>query len=139
MAQLKQATDELRTQLDEVVAANRAAVTTSIEGRKAELVASDFYKKATAAAQQSVIQRVDQVLSRVGAEGQVALILQIGTEFEDSVYPSLLDQLAASQQGGGVPPAKQTVSVKTVAVPGASGVLETDMTSRSTSPPSALR
>lgn len=125
MAQLKQATDELRNQLDEVVAANRASVTTSIEGRKTELVASDFYKKATAAAQQSVTQRIDQTLSRVGAERQVALILQIGTDFEASVYPSLLDQLASSQQGGGAPPQKQTVSIKTVTVPGASGVLET--------------
>lgn len=68
------------------------------------------------------------MLSRVGAESQVALILQIGAEFEDSVYPSLLDQLADSQQGGeeGTPPPKQTVSVKTVVVPGASGVLETE-------------
>jgi hypothetical protein len=126
MAQLKQATDELRNQLDEVVAANRATITTSLEGRKTELIASDFYKKATAAAQQSVIQTVDQTLSRVGAESQVALILQIATDFEASVYPSLLDQLAASQQGVGVPPQKQTVSIKTVTVPGVSGVLETD-------------
>jgi hypothetical protein len=129
MALLKQATDQLRTQIDEVVTANRASVTIAIGARKAELVASDFYEKATAAAQQSVIQRIDQTLSQVHEESQIALILQIGTEFEASVYPSLLDQLPASQQGGGgvvVPPTKRTVSIKTVTVSGASGVLETD-------------
>ena len=126
MAHLKQATDQLRSQIDDVVAANRATVTTSIEDRKAELIASTYYEKATAEAQQGVVQKIDQVLSRVAAEGQVALILQIGAEFEDTVYPSLLDHLAESRQGGGAPPSKQTVSVKTVAVPGASGVLETE-------------
>ncbi|MEI2672313.1 MAG: hypothetical protein V9G13_14650 [Marmoricola sp.] len=63
------------------------------------------------------------------AESQVALILQIGSNFESSDYPALLDLLAASQQGGGddaTAAQKQTVSVKTIAVPGASGVLETE-------------
>lgn len=128
MAQLKQAVDQLRCQIDEVVAANRATVITAIEERKSELVASGFYEKATPEAQQGVLQKIDQALTRVSAEGQVALLLQIGAEFEASVYPSLLDQLAASQQGAGgnLPPQKQTVAVKTVAVPGASGVLETE-------------
>lgn len=127
MAQLKQSVDQLRSQIDEVVAANRATVITAIEERKSELVASAFYEKATTEAQQGVVQKIDQALTRVRAEGQVALLLQIGAEFEDSVYPSLLDQLADSQQGGGdTPPPKQTVAVKTVAVPGASGVLETE-------------
>ncbi|TXI54389.1 BREX system P-loop protein BrxC [Mycolicibacterium mageritense] len=127
MAQLKQAVDHLRSQIDEVVAANRATVITAIEERKSELIASAFYEKATTEAQQGVVQKIDQALTRVRAEGQVALLLQTGAEFEDSVYPSLLDQLADSQQGGGdTPPPKQTVAVKTVAVPGASGVLETE-------------
>jgi len=126
MAQLKQATDKLRNQIDEVVAAKRAEVTAAIEGRKTELVASDFYENATGEAQQGVIHRIEQTLSRVGGESQVALILQVGTDFEASVYPSLLDQLASSRQGGGAPPQKQTISIKSVVVPGASGVLETD-------------
>jgi hypothetical protein len=127
IAQLKKATDELRSRIDDVIAANRQSVATSIEGRKTELAASAYYEKATAAAQKTVVQEIDQTLSRVGAESQVALILQIGNYFEASLYPSLLDQLAASRQGGGNgPPPKQTVAVKTVVVPGASGVLETE-------------
>ena len=73
--------------------------------------------------------KVDQMISRVGTESQVALIRRSASSFEESVYPALLDQLAASQQGGGdddVPPPKQTVSVKTISVPGVSGVLETE-------------
>ena len=38
----------------------------------------------------------------------------------------LLDQLAQAQQGGGAPPSKPTVSIKTVTVPGAYGVLESE-------------
>ncbi|WP_032407000.1 BREX system P-loop protein BrxC [Rhodococcoides fascians] len=127
MAQLKKTTDELRSLIDDVIAANRESVATSIEGRRIELVAGAYYEKATAEAQQGVVRRIDLTLSRIGAESQVALILQIGTDFEASVYPSLVDQLAASQQASGDgPPPKQTVAVKSVVVPGATGVLETE-------------
>lgn len=126
MAQLKQATDQLRNQIDNIVATRKATVTTDIADRKAELIASAYYERATAEAQEGVVQKIDHVLARVGAEGQIALLLQIGNDFEDDIYPSLLDQLAAAQQGGGPSPSKQTVSVKTVTVPGASGVLESE-------------
>ncbi|PVG83760.1 BREX system P-loop protein BrxC [Nocardioides gansuensis] len=128
MAQLKTAADELRNQIDGIVAAKRSAVTTAIEGRKAELLASVYYAKASPEAQDRVTQRVDATLARVTSETQVALILQIGSTFESSDYPALLDLLAASQQGSGAGGGqqKQTVSVKTIPVPGASGVIETE-------------
>jgi hypothetical protein len=126
MAQLKQATDKLRTQIDAMVASNRTDITTAVEGRKAELVASAYYAKATTAAQESVLRKVDQTISRIGTENQIALIRELGVSFEESVYPGILDQLIASPQGGGddaLPP-KQTVSIKTVSVVGVTGVLE---------------
>ena len=126
MTQLKQATDTLRELIDDVVISNRATVSSSINGRKTELLASAYYERATADAQQSVVRSVDQVLARIGTEGQVAVLRQIGTDFDDSTYPALLDHLATSPQDGGAPPPKQTVSIKTVTVSGASGVLETD-------------
>jgi hypothetical protein len=132
MAQLKQATDQLRNQIDQVVATNRAEVVEAIEGRKAEIEQSAFYAMATPEAQESVLRRVDQTISRVRAQNQVALIRETGSGFDESVYPSLLDQLAAAQHGGGdgdggtPPPPKQTVSVKTIAATGVSGVLETE-------------
>lgn len=129
MAQLKQAGDQLRAQIDEVVASNRSEIVEAIEGRKAEIEASAFYTKATPDAQGSVLRRVDQTISGVRSQNQVALIREIGSSFEASVYPSLLDLLAASTQGGGgddVPPPKQTVSVKTISATGVSGVLETE-------------
>ena len=125
MAQLKTAADDLRAQIDGIVAAKRSEVSTAIEGRKAELLASAFYAEAIVDAQDRVTQRVDQALARVASENQVALILQIGATFESNDYPALLDHLAASQQGGGGQQ-KQTVSVRTIPVPGASGVLETE-------------
>jgi hypothetical protein len=132
MAQLKQATDQLRAQIDQVVASNRTEVLEAIEGRKAEIEQSVFYAKATPDAQESVLRRVDQTISSVRTQNQVALIRETGSSFEETVYPSLLDQLAASQQGDGggeggtPPPPKQTVSVKTISATGVSGVLETE-------------
>lgn len=132
MAQLKQATDQLRAQIDQVVATNRANVVEAIEGRKAEIEQSTFYAKATPEAQESVLRQIDQTISRVRTQNQIALIRETGSSFEETVYPGLLDQLAASQQGdgdgdgGAPPPPKQTVSVKTISATGVSGVLETE-------------
>lgn len=129
MAQLKQASDKLRAQIDEVVASNRTEIVEAIEGRKTEIEASAFYAKATLEVRESVLRRVDHTISRVRSQDQIALTREIGSSFEASVYPSLLDLLAASTQGGGgddVSPPKQTVSIKTISTTGVSGVLETE-------------
>ncbi|MFE0025437.1 BREX system P-loop protein BrxC [Amycolatopsis sp. NPDC059021] len=129
MAQLKQANDQLRAQIDEVVASNCAEVVEAIEGRKAEIKATAIYAKAALDAQKSVLGRIDQTVSHVRSQDQIALIREIGSSFEASVYPGLLDLLAASTQGGGgddASPPKQTVSVKAISATGVSGVLETE-------------
>src|SRR5699024_5067520 len=51
MAQLKQASDNLRGQIDDIVASNRDDVTDAITGRKNELTASHYYTNATVEAQ----------------------------------------------------------------------------------------
>ncbi|MGM0724468.1 MAG: BREX system P-loop protein BrxC [Actinomycetota bacterium] len=131
MAQLKQAADQLRAQIEKVVATHRDDVVAALEERRAEIEQSAYYAEATPDAQESVLRRVDQTISRVRSQNQVALIRETGSSFEESAYPSLLDQLAASQQGGdadrdGDTPPKQTVSVKSVSATGVSGVLETE-------------
>jgi len=128
MAQLKRVADELQSKIGGIVDANRASVAVAIEGRKAELLASSYYAKATPEAQQRVDQRVNQTLARLASETQIALILQIGSNFESIEYPNLLDLLAASpvEPTSDPAPTKQTVYVKTIAVPGASGVLESE-------------
>jgi hypothetical protein len=128
MAQLKQATDKLRAQINDKVALNRTDVVQAIEGRKAELVASAYYAKATTTAQESVLRKVNQTISRVDTENQIALIRELGASFEESIYPGLLDQLVASQErgDGDIPPPKQTVYVKTISAAGVTGVLETE-------------
>jgi hypothetical protein len=130
MAQLKQAIDQLRAQIDEVVVSNRNAVVEVIEARKSEIEASAFYAGATPDAQQTVLQRIDQVVSRAHIEKQIALIRELRSSFQETVYPGLLDQLAAAHQGeddgGDTPPKKQTVSIKTISVTAVGGVLETD-------------
>jgi hypothetical protein len=102
-------------------------VVATIEGRRAALEATPFFAKATADAQQSVLRKVDQAVSRVRGEKQIALVREFGTSFEKTVYPSLLDELVASEPAGDSadpPPPKQTVSITTIAVTGVTGVLE---------------
>jgi hypothetical protein len=128
MNQLKAAADTLRGQIDDVVADKRADVTSAIEGRKAEILGSAYYAGATSGAKESVIRRVDTVLARLRSESQAALILQVGASFEQDDYPALLSQLVEAQHGGGddAPAPKPMVSVKSISVPGASGVLESE-------------
>ena len=82
MAHLKSATDKLRAQIDGVVASNRADVINAIEGRKAELDASAYYVRATTRPRRTCYARVDQTISRVRAQSQVALIRETGASFE---------------------------------------------------------
>ena len=102
MNQLKAAADILRGQIDDVVSDKRADVTSAIEGRKAEVLASAYYANATpdAPRKRDPAHRPDRSC-RVAGETQVALILQVGATFEQADYPELLRPLVASQQGGG--------------------------------------
>ena len=136
MTQLKQATEALGKQIEEAFATNRAIVVEAIEGRKTEMLASAYYGNATADAQESVVRTIDQIIARVGSEKQIALIREQGNSFEETIYPSLLDQLASSDRPAGddttdpePKPVKQTVSVKTITAPGVHGVLESPRTS----------
>jgi hypothetical protein len=103
----------------------------AIEGRKTEVLSSAYYGNATEDAQDRVVRTIDQIIARVGSEKQIALIREQGNSFEEAIYPSLLDQLSSSTRptGGDTTdpepkPVKQTVSVKTITVPGVHGVLE---------------
>ena len=128
MNQLKAAADTLRGQIHDAVSDKRAEVTAAIEGRKAEVLASAYYSNATSDAQESVVGRMDQILARLKGESQIALILQLGSSFEQDGYPELLSRLVASQPGEGndAPPPRQMVSVKTITVSGVFGVLESE-------------
>ncbi len=129
MNQLKSAADSLRGKIDEVVSSKRSEVTAAIEKRKAEVIASDYYANAVPEAQQSAISSIDQTLARLIGESQIALVLQSGSSFEQDDYPRLLGRLAESQQGAGAngaPPAKQMVSIKSIQVVGASGILASE-------------
>jgi len=130
MTQLRQATEALRAQIDDSLAANRATVIDVIQDRKTEVLASAYYANATEDTQQRVSRTIDQLITRIGGERQIALIRELGNGFEETGYPSLLDQLAAARrptEGTDHPdplPVKQTVSIKTISVPGVHGLLE---------------
>lgn len=130
MTQLKQAADTLAAQVEDTLTTNRETVIKVIEGRKTEVLGSAYYENATEDAQQRVTRTIDHIMARVKNERQIALIREQGNSFEEKIYPQLLDQLASSARATGgandiaPAPVKQTVSVKTITVPGAHGVLE---------------
>jgi len=129
MAQLKQAAQQLKGQIDASVAAERAAVAKMIDARAAEVVSSIDFNRAPESEQLKVRSEIDLIRDRVDREAQIAMIRQLGFTFEETTYPSLLDQLAAARSadgadGGGPEPVKQAVSVKTITAPGVHGVLE---------------
>lgn len=130
MIQLKKAAEALGKQVDEALAAHRAAVIGAVEGRKGEVLAGAYYANATEEARRAALRAIDEVVDRVRGHRQIALIREQANGFEERVYPALLDRLAASPRAGGTGgdaapvPVVRTVSVKTIAVPGAQGVLE---------------
>ena len=129
MTQLKQAADALRGKVEETLTTHRSTVIHDIEERKSEVLGSVYYGNATEEAQRWVTRTIDQIITRLGSERQIALIREQGNGFEERTYPELLDQLASSAPTTGgtdspEPTPKQTVSVKRIIVPGVHGVLE---------------
>ncbi|MEW1805480.1 BREX system P-loop protein BrxC [Pseudarthrobacter sp. NPDC080039] len=129
MTQLKQAADALGAKVEDTLATHRRTVIQDIEARKSEILGSASYGSATEEAQQRVTRTIDQIIARLDSERQIALIREQGNGFEERTYPELLDQLASSARTTGgtdspEPTPRQTVSVKTITVPGAHGVLE---------------
>ncbi|WP_345943389.1 BREX system P-loop protein BrxC [Streptomyces sp. SID8352] len=134
MSRLKQAAQALGDLIDRTLTAGRAAVTAAVEARRSELLAGPSYAAAAEEARQRVTEEIDSVLLRLARETQIALVREAGNGFDEKTYPELLDRLAAARPadtgGGGADgappaPARRTVSVRTVSVPGAHGVLET--------------
>jgi hypothetical protein len=129
MTQLKQAAEALAKQIEEALATSRTVVVGAIEGRKTEVLSSVYYGNATQEAQARVVRTIDQIIARIGTKKEIALIREQGNSFEETIYPSLLDQLVSSPRPtdgdtSNPQPVKQTVSVKTITAPGVHGVLE---------------
>lgn len=140
--QLGVAVKAVQTQIAGVIAAQRTAAVDDINARWDLVPASKAYGDATEAAQQSVSQRAKAVLNRVQHETQIPEIRNLASQFADTVYPSILDELAGAKvvpapeqtpSGESDPPpvpaaasAKQSVSIKRLHLPGAGEVLETE-------------
>ena len=141
MAQLKQATDGLRAQIDALVTENAAAAAAAITAKKTDLQGGADFQNATPAAQQAALAAIDAQIASVQQAREVAQIREARNAFEVTQYPALLDQLAASARssqpapGSGTPgdgssgpqPTApkpiETVSIKSITVSGAHGVL----------------
>ncbi|MDG3012427.1 BREX system P-loop protein BrxC [Rhodococcus sp. D2-41] len=140
---LGNAVTAVRAQLDGVIATERDTATAKIDDYWVQVPGSAAYAAATEAARQSVTARAEQMRERVRQETQIPAIRNAAAHFVDTVYPAILDELEAArlaptpkpkvsgddESKGPVtpdPPAKQSISIKRLSLPGAGGVLETE-------------
>ncbi|MCK0438163.1 BREX system P-loop protein BrxC [Gordonia alkaliphila] len=140
---LGNAVEAVREQLDDVIVAERAAATSKIDDYWKQVPVSAAYAAATETARQSVTRQAEQMLARVQQEAQIPTIRHLAAQFDDTVYPAILDELEASKAASAAgpegsddgktqipdkptPPVKQSISIRKLALPGAGGVLETE-------------
>lgn len=142
--QLGQAVSALEQQLQTLIETERADATQKINDYWGQVPGSRGYAEASESAQKSVTCHAQSVLDQVRHETQIPSIRNLATQFADTIYPAMLDELEAakpapatdvspnSQQGHdetaepepSPAPAKQTISIKKLALPGAGQVLK---------------
>ncbi len=138
-SQLGTAVTSLQGRLDEVVETQRASAVADINARWGQIPGSKAYDDATEAARQSVTITANAVLERVERETQIPVIKNLASQFADITYPQMLDELHAARvpsepdpeddpnvEPVDAVPVKQTVSIRTLSLPGAGRVLETE-------------
>lgn len=139
--QLGKAVSELEQQLQSLIDAERVSVTEKINEYWQHVPDSVAFSEAAEAAQQSVMRRVQTVLERVEHEKQIPVLRNQANQFADTIYPAILDELAAAKPApepspdpDPLPndnprpkpiPVKQTVSIKRLTLPGTGEILET--------------
>ena len=139
-AQLSTAVASLEAQLKEVIEAPRASASADINERWQQVPGSKAYEDASEAARQSVTRAANAVLDRVQRETQIPSIKNLASQFADTTYPRILDELHKARAMP-IPepdvstdidmpvdpvPVKQTVSIGSLQLPGAGRVLETE-------------
>ena len=129
MTQLKHASEELLQSIESAVSTTRSDTLELLAGRRAELEASADYERATEVSRQQVLANVDRIIRSVEQQSQIALIKEIRNDFDIRAYPALLDALVGARvpdsDNPPIAPLVETISVKSITIPGAHGVLAT--------------
>ena len=139
ISRLNSAVKALESRIQTAIEEQRVEAIDDINTRWQHIPASKAYQDATEVAQQSVTQKAQTVLDRVRQETQIPVIRSLATTFADTTYPEILDELAAAapapepvvNQDPDIPdppapvPAKHTIAIKKLALPGTGDVLET--------------
>lgn len=139
-AKLGAAITSLEALLSEAIAAQRASATADINERWQQVPGSKAYEDASEAARQSVTRTANAVLERVQRETQIPSIKNLASQFAETTYPRILDELHNARvrplpepdddpdidTRADPVPVKQTVSIGSLQLPGAGQVLETE-------------
>lgn len=125
MSQLKAASDALKSLLDGEVTGARTVVKSAVEAKLESLLLKQFYKTATAEAQNAAVDTVNTLLSTLEDQNLIAVVHQCGSQFESFTYPGLIDQLTKSADTGGKPQ-KPTVAVGSIKAAGGPAIIETE-------------
>ncbi|MCI1746855.1 MAG: BREX system P-loop protein BrxC [Acidipropionibacterium sp.] len=129
MTKLKAATIELKAEIDDVLSTTRMKASQVIIVRRDDLHDNRIYLDAPDYTRRSVDQQIQNRLARLDSEQQIAVVNEIAHTFEETAYPQILDELAAAATDLPVnpePPARQTVSIKTIRPTGVTGLLDTE-------------
>lgn len=134
--QLGTAVSDLESDLATVVNQSRTDAVTEIQKRWDLIPASAAFRDAPDTARDEVTRKVESVIVRVENESQIPVIQSIAAKFAGTIYPEILDTLAAATaetQAEAAPvnaehpvqPPKQTIALDRLHLPGAGEVLET--------------
>lgn len=145
VSQLGTALEAVKEQLNEAIEFECDAATHKIADYWNSVLGSADYKQATETAQQLVTRKAEALLARVQQETQIPAIRNLATQFTDTIYPQILDDLEAGKakptvvhpptgSGSGTssvpvnpsPAVKRSISIKTLRLPMAGGRLETE-------------
>ncbi|MCI1641321.1 MAG: BREX system P-loop protein BrxC [Actinomyces sp.] len=137
MTKLKAATIELKAEIGDELAANRAEARQAIASRQEGLHDSTIYQDAAEDAQRAVDNLIAGLLARIDSEHQIAVVNEIANTFEETTYSDILDRLDAAKrrpqkspsddkEDPPAQPVKQTVSIKKIRVTGMTEPLETE-------------
>ncbi len=134
----------VQEQLDGVVAVERDEAIAKIDNYWKQIPVSAAYAAAAEAARQSVTRQTEQIVASVQQEIQIPTIRHLATQFDDTIYPAILDELEAAKAVPDpetvvpdddtskappripTPPTKHSISIKKLSLPGAGGVLENE-------------
>ncbi|WP_394194963.1 BREX system P-loop protein BrxC [Microbacterium foliorum] len=96
--QLKMAVEQLEARVDELVSNERAAAVSAIEAKRGHVQQTDYYRLASATAQERAMAQIDGRLIQLEQQDNIAELRLAPGNFASAVVPRLLQELASARR-----------------------------------------